>query len=369
MRIERMELFHLKLPLVHPFETSFGRQTDKETLILRVEAGGISGYGEAPAAAAPGYSYETVQTAWHIVRDFLAPKLQGVEIVRPGPISEFFSFVRGHPMAKAGVEMAILDLLAKADGKSLAQVLGGTQAKIPTGVSLGIESRVEDLVERVAAARGSGYRRVKLKIRPRWDVDVVAAVRQSFPDLPLMVDANAAYALEDADHLKRLDEFSLTMIEQPLEAGDLVDHAELAKRIRTPICLDESVGGYQDGRRAIQIGACQVINIKQARVGGPYAAKALHNLCAAKKVPVWCGGLLETGIGRAHNIALASLPNFTLPGDISASERYFREDLIDPPVRVALDGTIDVPTGPGIGVTVIEDRLRRWSVRREKVLG
>ncbi len=369
MKIEALDLIHLRLPLVHPFETSFGRQADKETIIVRVEGGGYAGWGEAPAAAFPGYSYETTSTVWHVIRDFLAPKLKGVEIHRPGPISEFYSAVRGHPMAKAGVEMAILDLLARAQGQSVSRVLGGTQREIPTGVSLGIEERLEDLLDRVARAVEAGYRRVKLKIKPKRDVDVVAAVRARFPKLPLMVDANAAYTLDDAEHLKELDAFGLTMIEQPLDPGDLVDHAALAKRIATPICLDESIATYQDGRRALAIGACSIVNIKQARVGGPYAGKALHNVCAAKGVPVWCGGLLETGIGRMHNVALASLPGFVMPGDISASERYFREDVIDPPVRVGPQGTIAVPEGPGIGVTVLESRLARHQLRRERVLG
>lgn len=369
MRIERLELFHLRMSLVHPFETSFGRVTEKETILVRAGSGGVTGWGEAPVAAAPGYSYETVQTAWHVIRDFLAPRLKGVEIARPGPISEFFAFVRGHPMAKAGLAMAVLDLFAQAEGKPLWRLLGGRVEEIPTGVSLGIEPRLDDLIRQVEAAAARGYRRIKLKIKPRWDVDIVAAVRRRFPSLPLMVDANAAYALSDADHLRRLDDFGLMMIEQPLDHDDLLDHAKLQAQLKTPVCLDESVKSYADGRRAIEAGACRVINIKQARVGGPFEAKSLHDVCAAKNVPVWCGGLLETGVGRAHNIALATLPGFTLPGDISASDRYWREDIIDPPVTVGPNGMIAVPSAPGLGYTVVEARVRRHALRHETVLG
>ncbi|HKS17201.1 MAG TPA: o-succinylbenzoate synthase [Planctomycetota bacterium] len=369
MRIDRLELIHLRMPLVHPFETSFGRVNEKETLLVRIESGGTPGWGESPVAAAPGYSYETVQTAWHVIRDFLAPRLKGVEIARAGPIAEFFGFVRGHPMAKAGIEMAVLDLFGRLEGKPISWMLGGRVEEIPTGVSLGIEPRVEDLLKQVERAAALGYRRIKLKIKPRWDVDVVAAVRRKFPDLPLMVDANAAYSLADADHLRRLDDFGLLMIEQPLDPDDLLDHAKLQALLKTPICLDESIKSYADARRAIEAKACRIINIKQARVGGPFAAKSLHDVCLAKGIPVWCGGLLETGVGRAHNIALATLPGFTLPGDISASERYWTEDIIDPPVTVGSNGMIAVPTAQGLGYTVVETRVRQRTLRRETVLG
>ena len=369
MKIDRLELIHLKLPLVHPFETSFGRVSEKETLLIRIESGGTPGWGEAPVAAAPGYSYETVQTAWHVIRDFLAPRLKGVEIARAGPIAEFFGFVRGHPMAKAGIEMAVLDLFARLEGRPICKMLGGQVEEIPTGVSLGIEARVEDLIRRVEQAASRGYRRIKIKIKPRWDVEVVAAVRKKFPAMPLMVDANAAYTLADTDHLRRLDEFGLMMIEQPLDPDDLLDHAKLQALLKTPVCLDESIKSYADARRAIEAKSCRIVNIKQARVGGPFAAKAVHDVCTAKSVPVWCGGLLETGVGRAHNIALATLPGFTLPGDISASDRYWTEDIIDPPVSVGPTGMIAVPTGPGLGYTVVESRVRQRTLRRETVLG
>jgi O-succinylbenzoate synthase len=368
MKVERLELVHLRMPLVHFFETSFGRFYEQEMLIVRAESGGAVGYGEVPAWSTPSYSYETVQTAWHIIRDFLARKLRGQEIAAPGPISEIFSSVRGHNMAKAGIEMAVLDLMARAAGKSMSQVLGGDRAEIPTGVSIGVEDRVEDLLGRVERAIERGYQRIKVKIKPGWDVNVLAEIRRRFPVFPLMADANGAYRLSDTDHLKRLDEFNLMMIEQPLDVDDYVDHARLQAQIRTPVCLDESIRSFDDARRALDLGACRVINLKPARVGGLFNAKMIHNLARAKGVPVWCGGLLETGVGRAHNVALATLPNFTLPGDIGASDRYYREDVVDPPVMVTSRGTILVPQGPGIGYNVVESRLGRYCVRREHVL-
>ncbi len=368
MKIDRIELFHLRMPLVHFFETSFGRVHDHETIVVRVDGAGKTGWGESPASASPGFSYETVQTVLHVVRDFLARKLKNVEFFKPVPVAELFGNVRGHNMAKAGLEMAVLDWIARHEDRPLHQILGGTRTEIPTGISLGIEDKVDDLLRRVEEAVAKGYQRIKLKIKPKWDIDVVAEVRKRFPTTPLMADANSAYSLADIDHLKRLDEFNLMMIEQPLDYDDYVDHAKLQAAIRTPVCLDESIRSYHDARRAIELGSCRIINIKQARVGGPFNARGVHNVCHKKGIPVWCGGLLESGVGRAHNIALASLPNFTLPGDISASERYYREDVIDPPVTVSPQGTIQVPTGPGIGVEVVESKLLRYCVRREVVL-
>ena len=368
MKVDRLEILHLRLPLVRSFETSFGRLADHEVLIVRAESEGMVGYGEVPAMAAPVYTYETVHTAWHVIRDFLAPRLKGQEIAAPGPISELFSFVRGHPMAKAGIEMAVLDLFGKAQNRPIHQILGGERMEIPTGISLGIEESLDVLVKRVGEATAQGYQRIKLKIKPRWDVDVVAEIRNSFPTVPLMADANSAYTLADIEHLRKLDAYQLMMIEQPLGYDDYVDHAKLQARIRTPVCLDESIKSYDDARRAFELGSCRIINIKQARVGGPYSAKMIHNLSRAHHAPVWCGGMLETGVGRAHNIALATLPGFTLPGDISASDRYYAEDVVDPPVTVTPQGTILVPKGPGIGYNVIEKRLTRYCVRREYVL-
>lgn len=369
MKIDRLELVHIRMPLVHFFETSFGRVHDVDKIIVRAESAGVTGYGEVPASSAPLYSYETTQTAWHVIRDFLAARLKGREIAQPGPISELFSFVRGHNMAKAGIEMAVLDLFGKVQGRPLWAILGGEPKKeIPTGISLGIENSVPDLLRRVAEAIGKGYKRIKVKIKPKWDVEVVAALRKEFPEAPLMVDANAAYRLSDAEHLKRLDEFNLMMIEQPLDGEDVVDHAKLQAQLKTPICLDESIRSFDDARRALELGSCRIINIKQARVGGAYNAKMIHNIAKARCAPVWCGGLLESGVGRAHNLALATLPNFTLPGDISESARYFKEDVVDPPVVLTREGTLMVPQGPGIGYTVVESRLEKYKVKREYVL-
>ena len=368
MKVERLELVHLRMPLVHFFETSFGREYERETIVVRAESGGAVGYGEGPASATPTYSYETVQTAWHVIRDFLARRLKGQEIAGPGPVSDLFASVRGHNMAKAGIEMAVLDLFGKASGTPLFRMLGGDRTEIPTGISLGIEDRVEDLLRRVERSVERGYQRIKVKIKPGWDVGVLAEIRKRFPVLPLMADANAAYRLSDTEHLKRLDEFNLMMLEQPLDHDDYVDHAKLQAQLRTPVCLDESIRSYDDARRALELGACRAINVKQARVGGPYGAKMIHNVARARGVPVWCGGLLESGVGRAHNVALSTLPNFTLPGDVSASDRYYREDVIDPPVTVTSRGTIQVPQGPGLGYNVVERRLGRYCVRREYVL-
>jgi O-succinylbenzoate synthase len=367
VKIERMELIHLRMPLVRPFETSFGRVWEKETILVRVESGGIPGWGESPVAAAPGYSYETVQTAWHILRDFLAPRLKDIEIARAGPIAEFFGFVRGHPMAKAGVEMAVLDLFARKEGKPLSALLGGRVQEIPTGVSLGIESRVSELLDQVRQAVARGYRRIKIKIKPGRDLKLVEAIRQRFPSVPLMVDANSAYTLADTPTLAALDDHALTMIEQPLGYDDLVDHAALQRRLRTPLCLDESVHSAEDARRALDIGACRVINVKAGRVGGLTQSRAIEGHCRGRGVPVWCGGMLESGIGRLANVHLQTLPGFTLPGDTSASARYFEEDLVEPPVTVSAEGLIAVPTEPGLGHEVVWDRVERATVWKDEL--
>ena len=368
MKIERIELLHLRLPLVHCYETSFGRSYHHETLIVRISSGGAVGWGEVPASAVPLYSYETVNTAWEVIRDFLSRKLRGQEIVGPGPISEVFSFVRGHNMAKAGIEMAILDLFGRAEQKPVWEILGGDRTEIPTGVSLGIEGSVDDLLKKIEESVAKGAKRIKVEIRPRWDFEVLAEIRRRFPDVPLVADANGAYRIGDAARLRRLDEFNLMMVEQPFEHDDLVDHATLQEQLKTPVCLDGSIRSYDDARRAFQVGACRIINVKQARVGGPYNAKMIHNLSKARGAAVTCGELRESGIGRAHNIALASLPGFTLPSDIFATDRYYEDEIVDPPVRVGPLGTIAVPPGPGIGYNVDEKKLAKFCVRREHVL-
>lgn len=365
MRIEEIEIRHLELPLVHPFETSFGREEVRQTIVVAVRSQGLTGWGEAATSAGPWYEYETVGTCWHVLCDFLGPLVKGQEVATPQGAARLMAPVRGHNLAKMGLEAAVWDLLGQAGGRSVAEMLGGSRERVPVGVSIGVQDSVPALLDRVAGFWAQGYSRVKIKIRPGWDVDVVGQVRERFPDVPLMADANSAYTLADAQRLAVLDEFDLTMIEQPLAHDDLVDHAILQRQLRTPICLDESVPSLAAARAALALGSGRIVNIKPGRVGGLTVAQAIHDLCRVQGVPVWCGGMLETGIGRAHNVALASLPGFALPGDISASARYFDRDVVEPPFVVEDDGTMRVPTGPGIGVAVQLDRLyaatRRWT--------
>lgn len=363
MRIRRIELRLCRMPLVSFFETSFGRVHDRTFLLVRLEAEDGEGWGEAVAEATPYYSAETTETAWHIITAFIAPLLLRMEIADPRQVFPALRRIRGHHMAKAAVEMAVWDLCARLEGRPLARLLGGTRDRIASGVSIGIQDSVDELLARIARELAAGYRRVKIKIKPGWDVDVVARVRAQFPDVPLMVDANAAYTLDDAAHLARLDAFGLMMIEQPLDYDDVRDHAVLQRALATPICLDESIHSVRAAGDAIAAGACRIVNVKPGRVGGHLESIRLHDLCAAQGVPVWHGGMLETGIGRAHNIHLASLPNFSLPGDIAASRRYYQPDLIEPPIEVAADGTIPVPDGPGIGVHVVRERVDRVTER------
>lgn len=368
MKIDRVELIHLRLPLRRPFETAFGRMQEHDSLLVRAESQGLVGWGEVPAGAAPRGSPETVHTAWHVIRDFLAPRLRGKEFSGPGPVSELFGAVRGHNMAKAGIEMAALDLFAKLLRKPLHEVLGGTRTEVPAGISLGIGDSVGDLLKRIEEALAKRYARVRVRIKPGWDVGVIAEVRRAFPALPLMAACGSAYTLQDVDHLRKLDEFDLMMLEQPLGWDDLIDHAKLQARLKTPVCLDDSVRSYDDARRALEIGACRILCVRTAGVSGPYPAKMIHNLCKARGIPVWCGSFIETGVGRAHTLALSTLPGFTLPGDLAADEHGFVEDVVDPPVAVSPQGTVLVPPGPGIGYTVVESRLAQTCVRRELVL-
>jgi len=365
MRIDRIELREVRLPLVHPFETSFGRETEQRAVIVRIDSGDLAGWGESAAGIGPWYSYETVETCWHVQRDFLVPLLLGQEVESPRSIHERFAPVRGHNMAKTGLEQAVWDLFGKAAGVPLARLIGGEKDRIESGVSVGIQASLDGLVDRIGGFVDRGYRRIKIKIKPGWDTDAAAAVRERFPDLPLMLDANSAYTLDDVGLLRRLDRFDLMMIEQPLGHDDIVDHAKLQAQIETAVCLDESIVTPEHAGWAIELGSCRIINIKPARVGGLGAAIAIHDLCQAHGLPVWCGGLLETGIGRAHNVAVSSLPNFRLPGDVSESARYYERDLIDPPFELNSDGTITVPTGPGIGVAVDEEWLGACTFRSE----
>jgi O-succinylbenzoate synthase len=363
MRIDRLELRLCRLPLVSFFETSFGRSYDRTFLLARVEGEGHEGWGEGVAEANPYYSSETTETAWHIITEFLAARVLGTRFEHPREVFAAMRPIRGHNMAKAIVEMAAWDLYARQQNQPLSRVLGGTRTRIASGVSIGIQDSLDQLKDKVARELAAGYRRIKIKIKPGWDIDAVAMVRDSFGAIPLMVDANAAYTLADAEHLARLDPYELMMIEQPLEYDDVMDHVELQRKIQTPICLDESIHTVRIARDAIAAGACRIINIKPGRVGGHAESIRLHDLCAAHGVPVWHGGMLESGIGRAHNIHLASLPNFSLPGDIAASKRYYAPDLIEPAIEVAADGTIAVPTGPGIGVTIVPERVDGATLR------
>ncbi len=354
----------MKLPLVHFFETSFGRIDDKHFILVRVDGDGATGYGECVAEQDPYYSSETNETAWHIIKDFIAPRVLGADVAHPREVFPALKAIRGHNMAKAAVEMAAWDLFATQRGEPLGRVLGGTRDRIASGVSIGIQPSLGDLAAKVERELAAGYQRIKIKIKPGWDLEPVEMIRARFGAIALMVDANAAYTLADADHLAQLDPFDLMMIEQPLDYDDIADHAALQRRLKTPICLDESIKTPAVAREAIAAGACRIINIKPGRVGGFGESIRLHDLCASRGIPVWHGGMLESGIGRAANVHLSTLPNFSLPGDIAASKRYFDPDLIEPPIEVAADGTVAVPTGPGIGVTVREDRLDAATIRR-----
>lgn len=365
MRIERVELRVVEMELVEPFETSFGREEKRPAIIIAALGDGIVGWGECVAGSGPWYSYETIQTAWHVLSDYLIPSVLKEDFDQPEELPLRWKRVRGHPMAKAGLEAAIWDLVAKLKGISLARLWGGTKDRIESGISIGIQRDVPILLTVIERRLAQGYRRVKLKIKPGWDVDIIQAVRTRFREIPLMADANAAYALKDLAIFQQLDEYDLLMVEQPFGYDDLVDHAELQRQIHTPVCLDESIKSPEDARRALQLGSCRIINIKPGRVGGPTNARRIHDICQSKHIPVWCGGMLETGIGRAHNVALASLAGFTLPNDLSASDRYYPEDIIEPAFVLNRDGTLRVPSGAGIGVEIVEERLARVTVEQK----
>ena len=357
MRIDRIDLRLLRLPLVAFFETSFGRIYDRVFLLATLFSDGVEGWGECVAESGPFYSSETTETAWHVITDFIAPRVIRVEFEHPRDLLPALAPIRGHNMAKAAVEMAAWDLFARLEQVPLSRALGGTRARIESGVSIGIQDSPDQLFAKIDTELAAGYRRIKIKIKPGWDVAIVRAVRERFGSIPLMADANAAYTLADAERLAALDEFGLMMIEQPLGYDDVLDHARLQRRLKTAICLDESIHSARDAAGAIELGACRIINIKPGRVGGPEQSIRLHDLAARHAMPVWHGGMLETGIGRAHNIHLSTLPNFSLPGDVAASRRYYAPDLIDPEIDVRSDGTIAVPDGPGIGVTIRMDRV------------
>ncbi len=363
--LDRIDAIVVRLPFVSPFGTSVHTWTCKEALLLRVEAGGIVGWGECVADPDPYYAYETTTTACHLIRDFLLPRVEPGSTL--GAIASRFRKVRGHEMAKAAVENALLDLLAKRAGVPLHELLGFPGRRIPSGISIGLQDSIERLLAAVADAVERGYHRVKMKIMRGRDVDWVRAVRERFPNVQLMADANGDYRLEDADLLARLDPFRLTMIEQPLSYSDIVQHATLQRRLRTPLCLDESIHGHDDAVAALDLGACRIVNVKQGRVGGLVESIRIAETCAARGVPVWSGGMDETGIGRAVNIHLQTATGFTLPGDTSETSRYFHEDIVEPPVVLDDDGYIEIPDGPGIGVTVLEERVARYRIDEERL--
>jgi o-succinylbenzoate synthase len=366
MKLERVEVRLLSLPLVAPFETSFGRTERKEFLLLTAEADGVRGFGECVADSDPYYGPETHQTALHVLRDFLVPLAFTLEIGHPSDLLPALARVRGHGMAKAALEMAVWDLESRRRGVPLYRLLGGRGGTIASGVSIGLQPDAAALVAKVEVELAAGYRRIKIKIKPGRDRDLVAAVRDRFPDVPLMADANSAYGLADRPLFRELDAFDLMMVEQPLAWDDIVDHAALQREIRTPICLDESIHSPADARHALDLGACRIINIKAGRVGGFAASLAIHDECRSRDVPVWCGGMLESGVGRLANVHLQTLPGFSLPGDTSASARYFAEDLIDPPVTVSPEGTIAVPEAPGLGHEIVWPRVDRATRFREE---
>jgi o-succinylbenzoate synthase len=360
-----MTLREIHIPLVTPFETSFGRVTDRRMLLVEADVDGATGWGESVAGEGPFYAPETVETAWHILRDFIWPILKDQKFNSASEVWDLLAPIRGHNMAKGAIESAIWDAEAKQKGFPLWKLLGGVREEIPCGVSIGIKGSLEELTATVERELAAGYQRIKIKIKPGKDIEPVEHLRQRFPNIRLMVDANSAYQLEDWPHLKRLEAYYLMMIEQPLGWDDLYSHAELQRKLDTPICLDECIHTDEHARAAIELRACRIINIKLGRVGGYTPARHIHDRCQSKQIPVWCGGMLESGIGRAHNIALSTLANFSLPGDITASHRYWTEDVIDPEVEVTPQGTILVPPGPGIGYTPRRDRIETLTARKE----
>lgn len=365
MRIEQIELRQIKMELVHPFKTSMGTDYFVEHIIIKIKSEGITGWGECVAEGNPFYSYETVETSWHIMKDFIIPTILSKKILSIKDAINRWTNIRGHRMAKAGIEAALWDLFAKKDNVSLSKLMGGKKNKIDVGVSIGIQKSEKDLLKKIEGYISEGYKRIKIKIEPGYDIKPVKSIRKNFPDILLQVDANSAYSLKNMDRIKKLDEFNLLLIEQPLGYEDIYQHSKLQKMLNTPICLDESIHSLDDAIASIELDACQIINIKPGRVGGFTESIKIHNYCMKNKIPVWCGGMLETGIGRAGNVALASLKNFTLPGDISGSKRYFLQDIVEPEFVVDKDGTMKVPQKDGIGVEVNEKLLEKFTIKKE----
>jgi o-succinylbenzoate synthase len=365
MKIEQITLREIRMPLVHFFETSFGRTTERRILLVTVLCDGVEGWGECVAGEGPFYCEESVDTAWYALTRYLGPALLGRTLDVAGDCVPLLARVRGHRMAKGALENALWDAQAVQQSTPLWKLLGGSRREIACGVSIGIQDTIEQLLEKIAIELAAGYRRIKVKIKPGWDLDVLRRIRERWPDITLSCDANSAYTLHDAAHLQQLDQFRLLMIEQPLWHDDIYFHAHLQRQIQTAICLDESIHHPRDAQQAAELGACRIINIKVGRVGGFTSALGVHDVCRARQIANWCGGMLESGIGRAHNIALSTLENFTLPGDVSASRRYWQEDIIDPAVEVSRVGMITVPDAPGRGYVIKRDLVGRLTVREE----
>ncbi len=365
MQISSIELIEINLPLVQFFETSFGRTYERRIILVRVvDADGGEGWGEVTCGEVPGYSDEWTDSAWVTAEKILAPMVVGREVESAADIWDLMKTARGHRMAKAAIETACWDLEAKKLGVPLWRHLGGVNQEIKCGVSIGIQDNIEQLLEKIQVELDAGYQRIKIKIAPHWDYDIIKQVREHFGDILLMGDANSAYTLADIDKLKSLDEFNLMMLEQPLPYDDIVDHAKLQREIKTPICLDEPIKSPDDARKAIELGSGKIINLKNGRVGGHLQSQKIEKICREAGIPMWCGGMLESGIGRAHNIAISTLAGYTMPGDVSASKRYWHEDIIEPAVEVSADGTITAPNGPGIGFEVRRDRIEKAMVRQ-----
>jgi len=367
MRIDGITLREVHMPLVRPFQTSFGITRNRRILLVEIRSEGLTGWGECTAGERPHFSSESTDTAWQVIVDELGPMLAAARPDHGGSCPKLFDIVRGHPMAKAALENAIWDIEAQREGLSLSRLIGGVREKIPCGVSLGIQKSISELIDIIEREVAAGYQRIKLKCKPGWDVEVFEKVRSQWPDILLSCDANSAYKLRDADHLATFDQFDLLMVEQPLWHDDFYYHSMLQKRLTTPICLDESIRNRRDALAAIEMESCRIINIKLGRVGGFSEAIAVHNAAQEKGIPVWCGGMLESGIGRSHNIALSSLENFRLPGDVSASARYWTEDIIEPEVTVSPEGEIFIPETPGRGYEVRTDLVEKLTVRKEEI--
>jgi O-succinylbenzoate synthase len=367
IRIDAITLRELHMPLVHFFETSFGRTTERRILLLEIQLDGITAWGECVAGEHPHYSEESIETAWYVIQAELAPSLLGKQINSGRDIPGMLARVRGHRMAKAAIENALWDAEAQIKRMPLWKLLGGVQTEIPCGVSLGIQDTAEQLLDKVETELGAGYQRIKVKCKPDWDLNIFERIRERWPDILLSCDANSAYTLDDLEHLKLFDRFRLLMIEQPLWNDDFYFHAALQKQLKTRICLDEAIRNARDARAAIELRACGIINIKVGRVGGFSEAIAVHDVAQQNGIPVWCGGMLESGIGRVHNIALSTLPNFSLPGDVSASKRYWKEDIIEPEVTVSNKGTISIKDEPGMGYHLKTDLIERLTTRKKTI--